>query len=298
MTATKTKNLEIVRIILGHKVGWRDGYLEITDDCSLTPLHVASMHGSCEIASELIRAGADCDARSRAGNDHDYLDFPGYTPLHHACFEDQYEIVSLLLPEIPPPGVEVDAKAQDQRTPLHIASLWGNEPIVKLLLQRKTAVNAMDDKGYTPLHLASGYGMGWKYSISTLKVIPLDDMSCNDPDPENGCFGPQPRRFVPVMELLLRHAADLAIKDEYGDTALDHAVIVGDKPRIETLLKVMKPDALSWADWKQSPIHSTLGGYLPHVAMKWLLSEQVVKNAPFWQNSGRVQVLKEAAPKW
>ncbi|EWG55804.1 hypothetical protein FVEG_17596 [Fusarium verticillioides 7600] len=120
-------------------------------------------------------------------------------------------------------------------------------------------------------------------------------MSCNDSDPEDGCFDPQPRRFVPVMELLLRHGADLTVKNEYGDTALDHAATVGDKPRIETLLKVMKRDALSWADWKQSPIHSALGGYRPHVAMKWLLSERVVKEVPFWKNGGRVQVLKEAA---
>ncbi|EWG55805.1 hypothetical protein FVEG_17597 [Fusarium verticillioides 7600] len=155
MTATRAKNLEIVRIILGHKVGWRDSYLEIADDRSLTLLHVASRQGSCEIASELIRAVAECDARSRAGNDADYEDFPGYTPLHHACSEDQHEIVSLLLPEIPLPGVEVDAKAQDQRTPLHVASLGGNGPIVELLLQRKADVNAMDDKGYTMYPIAS-----------------------------------------------------------------------------------------------------------------------------------------------
>ncbi|KAG9495662.1 hypothetical protein J7337_012216 [Fusarium musae] len=114
MTATRAKNLEIVRMILGHKVGWRDGYLEIADDRSLTPLHVASRQGSCEIASEMIRTGANCDARSRAGNDADYEDFPGYTLLHHACSEDQHEIGSLLLPEIPLPGFEVDAKAQDR----------------------------------------------------------------------------------------------------------------------------------------------------------------------------------------
>ncbi|KAF4499446.1 het-6-heterokaryon incompatibility [Fusarium agapanthi] len=295
MTATRAQDLEIVRMILGHRVGWRDGYLEVTDERHNTPLYVASMQGSCGIASELISAGAHCGTRFRVG-DHDphFPDGPGWTPLHVACFHDQHEIVSLLLPEIPLPGVEVDAEAENRRTPLHLASLSGNEIIVQLLLQRKADVNATDDEGCTPLHIASGYGPGWKRSIPELKVIPPDDNSCNDADPEKGCFDPQPRRYVPVMEVLLRNGADLTIKDEYGDTALDHAAIVGDKPRIETLLKFMESGALSWQDWRQSPIHSALGGYRPHVAMKWLLSEQEVKNAPFWKNGGRVQVIKEA----
>ncbi|KAF5250374.1 hypothetical protein FANTH_4474 [Fusarium anthophilum] len=296
MTATQMEHLEIVKIILGKKTGWRDGYLEIPDEFNKTPLHLASEQGSCGIASELINAGADCDAIWLNGDDGLDLPYgPGWTPLHLACFYRQQEIVSLLLPEIPLPGVEVNVEAVNRRTPLHLASLSGNEIIAQLLLQREADVNAADDRGCTPLHLASGYGPGWIHSIPELKVIPPDDNSCNDADPEEGCFGRPPRRYVPVMELLLRYGADLTLKDEYGDTALDHAAMVGDKPRIETLIKFMTSNALAWEDWRQSPIHSARGGYRPHVAMKWPLSEQVVKAAPFWKNGGRVQVIKEAA---
>ncbi|KAF5602833.1 ankyrin unc44 [Fusarium subglutinans] len=296
MTATREQDLEMVRLILGHKVGWRDGYLEITDERRYTPLHVASMQGSCGIASALISAGADCDARWRIGHaDPDCPDDPGWTPLHFACFHDQDEIVRLLLPEIPLSGVEVDAEAENRRTPLHAASLVGSERVVKLLLERKADINAKDDEGSTPLHLASGYEPGWRKRTAERDLIKPDRDSFEDSESVKRCWDSSPRQYVSVIELLMRHGADPTIIDEYGYTALHNAAISAYKGNIEKLLKLMQPDTLSWRDWKQSPIYSALLGEHPLAAMRSLLAKQEVKEAPFWKNGGKLQVIEMAA---
>ncbi|KAF5664852.1 ankyrin [Fusarium circinatum] len=296
MTATREQDLEMVMMILGHRVGWRDGYLEITDERHLTPLHVASMQGSCRIASGLISAGADCDARFRLGDDNPGRpEYPGYTPLHHACSEDQLQIVDLLLPEVPLPGVEIDARAADQRTPLHVASLVGSERVVKLLLERNADINATDDEGSTPLHLASGYEPGWRKRTAERDLIKPDRDSFDDSESMKRCWESSPRQYVSVIELLMRHGADPTIIDEYGYTALHNAAISAYKGNIEKLLKLMQPDTLSWRDWKQSPIYSALLGEHPLAAMRSLLAKQEVKEAPFWKNGGKLQVIEMSA---
>lgn len=250
-----------------------DGYLEITDECHYTPLHVDSMQGSCGIVSELTSAGADCDARWR--NDHadpDCPDAPGWTPLHVACFHDQDEMVSLLLPDIPLPVVEVDAEAENRRTPLHATSLAGSERVVKLLLERRADINATDDEGSTQLHLASGYGSGWRKRTPERNLIKPDRDYFEDSESVKRCWDYSPRQYVSVIELLMRYGADPTIIAEYGCTVLHNAAIAVHKGNDEKLLDLMRLDTLSWRDWKQSPIYSALLGEHPLAAMESLLA--------------------------
>jgi ankyrin repeat protein len=74
MTATLIQDADIVSMILCHIMAWKEDYLEIPNEKNRTPLHVASMKGSYEIASQLISTGANCDA----------TDSEGMTPLHLA----------------------------------------------------------------------------------------------------------------------------------------------------------------------------------------------------------------------
>ena len=49
----------------------------------------------------------------------------------------------------------MEVRNECQETPLHLASSWGNDKIVQLLLERKpNLLEAKDEDGYTPLFTA------------------------------------------------------------------------------------------------------------------------------------------------
>eukprot|EP00029_Vermamoeba_vermiformis_P010579 TRINITY_DN5591_c0_g1_i1.p1 TRINITY_DN5591_c0_g1~~TRINITY_DN5591_c0_g1_i1.p1 ORF type:complete len:241 (+),score=66.70 TRINITY_DN5591_c0_g1_i1:72-794(+) len=82
-------------------------------------------------------------------------------------------------------GVNIDAKDEEGRTPLHWAADGGHLAIATELLTRSASVNNQDNEGQTPLHYAC---------------------SCEQED---------------LIALLLKHKADVNIKDKSGESPLD-----------------------------------------------------------------------------
>lgn len=70
------------------------------------------------------------------------------------CFLFQTDIIRILLRN----GAQVDARAREQQTPLHIASRLGNVDIVMLLLQHGAQVDTITKDMYTALHIAAKEG--------------------------------------------------------------------------------------------------------------------------------------------
>lgn len=66
----------------------------------------------------------------------------------------QTDIIRILLRN----GAQVDARAREQQTPLHIASRLGNVDIVMLLLQHGSKVDNATKDMYTALHIAAKEG--------------------------------------------------------------------------------------------------------------------------------------------
>ena len=66
----------------------------------------------------------------------------------------QTDIIRILLRN----GAQVDARAREQQTPLHIASRLGNVDIVMLLLQHGAQVDAVTKDMYSALHIAAKEG--------------------------------------------------------------------------------------------------------------------------------------------
>lgn len=78
-------------------------------------------------------------------------DRDGYTPLHKACYNNNYELAQLLLKH----GADPNRKTEMQWTTLHSACKWNNAKLAALVLQHGADINATSEGDQTPLHIAT-----------------------------------------------------------------------------------------------------------------------------------------------
>jgi ankyrin repeat protein len=119
----------------------------INTSLMFTPLHYAATYGEFNILAVLLMNGAKIMER----------DFRDYTVLHCTTLpegdggeEAHYACAEYLLDQ----GIEVDARASQGLTTLHLACLRGLESIVRLLLRHKADIHAEDSETYTALDFA------------------------------------------------------------------------------------------------------------------------------------------------
>ena len=154
------------------------------DDSGKTPLHYAALEGHVEVVRRLVAAGADINAEDAKGN----------TPLHVALKsltfkpgdKENKEKTALALINA---GAEVTRMNKRGETPLHLAAMSCLARVAEELLRRGALVNAVDEHGYTPLHYAVG--------------------CCNNESRSK------------LILLLLRHGADVNIRNKRGETVLN-----------------------------------------------------------------------------
>ncbi|CAI5945391.1 unnamed protein product [Closterium sp. NIES-65] len=102
------------------------------------------------------------------------------------------------------------APMQFGETPLHIAAKIGSARSVKALLEGGAAVNVAASNRATPLHLAV-----WA-AVNTTDVA-ADSNAGEDP------AGKGQPKILEVVELLLKHGADVAAQDKDGNSPLSHS---------------------------------------------------------------------------
>ena len=137
------------------------------------PLHVAAGRGRVVIARELLKHGADADARNRVGR----------TPLEIALIEGKTQLASMLVKEsggdpqallfmlaesevsdrdslafVIQQGADVNAANDAGTTPLHVAVSHGGLLVTKRLIALGADVNIVDGDGRTPLANAMANG--------------------------------------------------------------------------------------------------------------------------------------------
>ncbi|KAJ5523311.1 hypothetical protein N7513_012855 [Penicillium frequentans] len=138
----------------------------------------------------------------------------------------------------------VDLRARDEagRTPLHLAIIGGHEAIVKLLIEGGTDLEAKDEYSRTPLHHAAMYG------------------------------------HEAVVKVLLERDADLEAKDYKTLTPLQHAFMRGHEAVVKVLLKRgAKVDAEEYDGWM--PLSQMVKDSHPRIA-QLLLSKEDQNHRP------------------
>jgi len=112
--------------------------------CSNT-LHLAAYHGNQEQVVELLKQNLDPDERDTYGG----------TALHAAMFQDNLQIVQLLIDA----GYDVNAIGpRNGYTPLHDAVWSNNLPALKLLVEHGGDLSIKGLDGNTPLSKARAEG--------------------------------------------------------------------------------------------------------------------------------------------
>jgi ankyrin repeat protein len=135
-----------------------------------TSLHYAIFNGHLQVVKELLEHGADIEVK--ASED--------WTPLHWSCDRGRLAVVidllghgasidtsnerkgatntSFLGKRKSRVGADVDAKDDAGSTPLHIASFYNNLPVVKALLSAGADILAARNDGKLPIHFAVSEG--------------------------------------------------------------------------------------------------------------------------------------------
>ncbi len=173
------------------------GHVDARGPSGFTLLHCALCGDHKELAQYLITKGANVNA----------TDSPGWPPLHFIGDTGaSEEMIELLLDN----GADVNLRDKQGRIALHWAAAAGHKPIVVMLIDRGSDVNARTD------------------SIGTEKE-------------EDSALAPLHRAcergHKDIAEVLITNGADINAKTKKGKTALSLARKKGHKQVVELLLK-------------------------------------------------------------
>ena len=133
----------------------------------------------------------------------------------------------------------MNARTQDDGTPLHYAARYGHKDVAELLLAEGADVNAKDDFAHTPLHHAAQAPI--QRSAATVELLIAHGADANAKDyfvktPLHYAAQSPTNRSAATAELLLANGADANAKDLFSKTPLHYAAISGDAFVAELLL--------------------------------------------------------------
>ncbi|MBV9302160.1 MAG: ankyrin repeat domain-containing protein [Acidobacteriaceae bacterium] len=184
-------------------------------------LTAAVRAGRLDKIEQLIRSGADLNARDRVGS----------TALHAVAISGDAEIAHFLLAH----GAKIDAlQGVTGATPLECAALSGKTQVTKLLLEAGARVDLRDKAGETVLHLAAARGNA---ELLDLLIGHCRDVDMPDASGESALDEAVSERQPGIVSILIAHRANPnRVHQPGGRTVLDEACIKGFAELIEPLI--------------------------------------------------------------
>jgi len=186
-----------------------------------TPLHFAGDRGGHRKITEIIlKEAKPADRPAR------------WPPLQSAFWKSHNEIIELLISN----GADVNAKANDDATPLNVVSMFKHPEIADLLRKHggKTGSELRDwNAAKESIHIAAKAG-----HIEAVKKHLADgaDVNAKDDNGSTPLHTATWRSTIETMELLIDNGADVNMKRADGAIALHYAVWFALKEKTEFLL--------------------------------------------------------------
>ena len=243
----------VIEVLLAHKADVnvkhpaqrRQGHAAYPNE-GMTALHIAVKEKSLEIAQLLLSNGADLKAvyqKQRTSHPLNSLGSFDGTPLHFAVQNGNPTAAKMLLSK----GADVNALSSAGLTPLHYVPNRESQPetameLADMLLAAGAKVNAPGNEdgelpGWTPLHIAVYHKLPNILRLLLEKGADPNLLLLSQSGNERTALNMAVNGSVPeVVELLLKHKAEVNARDHNGNAPLVRAIRERNQRIVELLL--------------------------------------------------------------
>ncbi|XP_060077666.1 uncharacterized protein LOC132557186 [Ylistrum balloti] len=129
-------------------------------DDGMTPVIIACQNGNPEQLKELLDKGASASDADKTGK----------SALHYCADNLETQCAEMILHK---DSDLLNSKDEQGFTPLHMAVIGGNAPLLRLLLKKDADINCLDNEHHTVAHWATGHHMTGRKVCGHLEVLEI-----------------------------------------------------------------------------------------------------------------------------
>nr|XP_055185142.1 ankyrin repeat and SOCS box protein 3 isoform X2 [Nyctereutes procyonoides] len=237
-------SVECLRMLI-HAVDSSENYIKTKTFEGFCALHLAASQGHWKIVQILLEAGADPNATTLEET----------TPLFLAVENGQIDVLRLLLRH----GANVNGShSMCGWNALHQATFQENAEIIKLLLKKGANKECQDDFGITPLFVAAQYG---KLESLSILISSGANVNCQALDKATPLFIAAQEGHIECVELLVSSGADpdLYCNEDNWQLPIHAAAQMGHTKILDLLIPLTNRVCDTGPD-KVSPVYSAVFG--------------------------------------